>query len=82
MIERAEKEFYKVIEAEKKTRETKYAESNKALEDAKNALENDQLPIRDETSEVDAKNGPILEEPEVCWFFNLLQPLTTKIDMS
>ena len=64
MIERAEKDFYKVIDTEKKIRETKYAESNKALQDAKNALKNDRLPI-DEASENNVGNGPISEEPEV-----------------
>lgn len=44
MIEQAEKDFYKVIEVEKKNRETKDSEANHSLEEAKKALENDQLP--------------------------------------
>ena len=65
MIERAEKDFYKAIEAEKKVRETKHAESNKALQDAKSALENDQLPMEDPASEENIPNGLIEEDPEV-----------------
>lgn len=44
LIEQAEKDFYKVIEVEKKNRETKDSEANHSLEEAKKALENDQLP--------------------------------------
>ena len=66
LIENAEKDFYKVIEAEKKVRETKHAESNKALQDAKNALENDRLPVGDEVSEDNVRHDAIIEESEVC----------------
>ncbi|XP_065066002.1 dynein intermediate chain 3, ciliary-like [Rhopilema esculentum] len=63
LIEKAEKDFYKVIEAEKKTRETKHADANKALENAKKALENDTLP-QDEDNVENAENGPITEVSE------------------
>merc|ERR1712141_972042 len=64
LIERAEKDFYKVIETEKKVRETKHAESNKALQDAKTALESDKLPAGDEISEDHVKHDAIIEESE------------------
>eukprot|EP00794_Sanderia_malayensis_P009172 gene9172-10145_t len=52
-IERAEKEFYKIIEVEKKTRETKESAANNALVEAKKALENDALPLDDNPEKVD-----------------------------
>ena len=66
LIERAEKEFFKTIEVEKKMRETKHAESSKALQDAKSALEKGEILLDDPTPEKNVDNGPITEESEVC----------------
>ena len=66
LIERAEQDFYKVIEMEKKVRETKHAEANKALEDAKKALEKDSLPGEEQSgqSEQDVGNDSFNEDQE------------------